>query len=629
MGCHETGRQPDGQPGPVGAAAAAGNTGAVGGAGIGSVTPLSWDLLASRVPIRMATRQLHRAELEYLAERVDSSSRILTFLERVAAAGTRDQGEPEQIEWAAILSRTRALLAQMTAGLDYYGLTRNFVPLVTLDAYKDVIRELLRLGTHIEQTHDRYWAEEISAEAKLRELDEAFAASSALVLSARTELTKLNQNATAAQDSVRLLAQALDSQERALRDGDVEFREAVAANAGCDFGEVLKFVSTVVSVGRAVAGDVTAIVGAIAPNAVAPADRPQVGAGLRGIVDTVKVVRGGIEDMRTQYHSIRNLIDAERDAAKLIVTRDDFERQLEPYLALPAALRYRERLRLFVATAQSMNQKTLEHTSLRIAAQSSAAEIARREAEVARVRTATVAARDPSISECVTFMRRLLDQAKTDLVRALHSESRAYEFWALEEQRFVFDDRNMAALESTHARILALELAAMERRNGAASAFHGIEVRRTIEQLPEQFAALTRGEKVAIAIDETEVDFEDIASVAVTEAVVRLEGVVPRQRPIRLTLTHSGRSRFRTEDGSIREYTHRPRTASLRFRVGNPDEHLFDTTNNLGGQDGRYADISPFSVWFLEIPSQLNDADLSGVRALTIVFKGHFRSLQM
>lgn len=608
------GRMPPGPPGASGAGASDGQAGAPGLSFAPEITVVGEAELASAFSLPQLLMVLHRAEVAYLNEDYRRCVGDLTWIERLARARTEaglDAADAE--EWGALRRRAASLASQLAAGFDFYGLPKNHAPRVALDVYKRDVESLGSIAQGIEETYEAFRAAAKGAERN--PLREALIQSTRLIASLEAEQRGAQEVARKAQDSAALLTTSLQAQEAELFASNDALQAAIQRQAGCSFGDVLRVVNAVVAVGRAAYGDITGILGAV--SSVAGPD-----AGTQtpeGVIAQVRKVAAGVEDLRAQYGKVKDLLQERKHAAKLIMDRAEFDRAIEPYRALPEAQACRARLDAYLATVDTINHMLVDQHAALLRAEAIAAEVAQRRHEEVRVRNTLAASFDGALADHVAFFGRLYRRARDLLCRALHREFRAYQYWALAEDRFRVDDRSVTSLLATQAALIAQCEDALERFKRPASVVHNLVVALEEAEMGSEFARLREGRPLTFLVPTTHDAFRELAAVFVQDVAVRVPGAATRDGRLYVRLVHQGRATVVTPAHEAREYLHESVPTLL---INNLRDGAV-MRQSLGGKEGVFASVSPFALWTLDL-SASRGLDLAAVHTIELDFTATF-----
>jgi hypothetical protein len=641
----------NGNRGPVPAPASDGNAGAGRNPVSSLVDPT---LISNAASISQALMLLHRAELDYLNSRFNECLTALHWLElltRTTPSVTEPPGGfptgtivPVAAEWNALRERTLTLLAQLRAGLSFFGLPKDNVPLVTLQTFRFAVESMLSVAASLEAEHERYFGLNALVADKITALNTAIDRARSAIRDLEGEQIRLDgapgseplgglKNET--QNEVARLSNAVAVQERILNEATQAFKDAVAARAGagCSFGDVIRAVGTLISVGRAVSGDVTAIVGAVTAFGEGGKDLPD-------IVKLVRSVSGNIDDIRNNFNAVRNLFPGQPDAAKLFVDRERFKETLEQFKDLPEAQRLKQQIEVYVQAVQARNQKVLDYTAYALRSEQVRAELIQRNAELTRIQStrATLRGRDPDLPEYVVFLGKLLNEAKGMLIRALYQEQRAFDYWALRDSNFQVSDSSVATLSATHNRLTndVLQQLVLFGRGPQSFDFNEVQVELLPADLPEAFARFRQNGREGGRLDFTfDLNSNALglgrAAVKVSGVRIVIDGVAtPNNRSVVAYLLHSGRALFQDVNRGEHQFSHKPRSVRYEYDINTGLPLSQNDTNNLRGAGNDFADLSPFTLWSLFITDELNPGiDRSNITRVQLAFTGFFMPLNI
>jgi len=279
----------------------------------------------------------------------------------------------------------------------------------------------------------------------------------------------------------------------------------------------------------------------------------------------------------------------------------------------------------------------LEYTALTLRYIQIGAEIDHNKSEIDRINNLKALTKDPEVVEFVSMMGRLFTQARSNVIRALYQEHRAYQYWALDDTPFPFvGDQTTAQLDSTNATLQVLELQAKELRGRSKQPFQDLSLTlkkadfadltaNSKEPTYSTWDAFQRTGKLAFQISLDHPEFAGLNTDVLVSAVkLTVPEASTHNGQLRADLIHMGRSLFKRPDGAEFVFLHQPRVTFLWFDM-KTGKYFTPIDNNLGGEEDQFAYLSPFAFWTLVIDSQINpDLRLGAVEQVVLEFSGTF-----
>jgi hypothetical protein len=631
--CRGNGRAATGSSGPQGNSGQPGSNGPQGSSAILNPSDAAKHVIVlseykeiSRTSsINQLLLILHAAELDYLngnsealTERLAWLQNLVEYDEACSTSWLPGPG-PNLAEVRGLRARVKTLIAQLQAGLDFYGLPSDYVPLVALDLYKTTVKDILQNAGEVENAFLRYQDLKNSQDVRLGALDQALHVAKDNLSALTSEMQRLDKSSGEAQDAVADLTLLLEEQYRALIQADEAFRRAVASRASCDLLNTLQFVGTLVPVVSGAYGNVAALV--VQAQKLGKPDTQ-----VRDIVTTLKMASNTLGSMKTAFNDIRSLVVAQGNTAKIAMAEEDIDNAVKPYLDMGEAQNYRALAHLYVETAKARNAKQMEYTSLALEAAAQQAKISQQVEEIARTEGKKAETNDPNVVEAVVFIGKLLAETKQRAIRALYKERRCFEYWSLTRTRFSVQDQDVGRLVATHNDLVSDELEAREDRNRALQSFNAAAVIIAPEDDPLRFARFRETGRLTFEIPPDHPGFNHgYAAITVSDVSLAIPGAKTKEDVLTAYLTHSGRSTFLSPSKQIIRFSHARRVTNLTFSLTDASSVKTPTKNNLGGDVGAYSYISPFTVWTLSIDKAYNpELDLQHVSSINFTFNGYF-----
>lgn len=594
---------------------------------------------------------LHYIEIRYLNEKYQDVGLLLSWLESVTednpgsqTAKINEIGSPSpttivptKAEWGSIRKRVQVLRAQLRAGLDFYGMPRNYVPSVSLESYQETIRELTKIARNIETSYKNYFSDKQSAEQRVAALRTAVDNCRLQLQLLGSEGNKIASKIDEEYSQITALTDRLEMRKQALMAAGQELENEIKARTGgCNLGDALTFAASLYATYQTGFVGIQNVYQAV--NKFSNSEFAVTNA-----IQTIKTVGSNLDEIKNAYNGLKDkLSNLRSNEAKIAISLENYEKVLAPFKDLGAAKKYEQQVSLFLDVAQTRNQKIMDYSSLLIQKEKVAAQLKQLQEEMARQQSLLAQkAINPSLVECVTFMDKLLTEAKANLIYFLYQEHRAYEYWGLTTEPFNVWDQDITGLEAKHGQIVGLQMQKAEARNRAPQQLITQVVLKS-DDYPEIFDELRQTGKMIFTLPESHEAFNrGWSSVTIREAMVEVAGVKTSDNILSVKLTHAGKSRFVDTQRRIIDFTHHPRSTNITYNlldgkacaaggnifIGYPCTPL---SNNLGAGPGNgYAYLSPFATWNLEIPDSVNKGlDRNGITEIKLLLTGQFLPFQ-
>ncbi|MEM9886301.1 MAG: hypothetical protein AAF849_10435 [Bacteroidota bacterium] len=585
---------------------------------------------------------LHEAEIEYLNKRFESSFKRLSYLEELLSEGKKtateavdlqeDQNEPyNEQQLTSILERTHVLLLQLAQGLDFYGEYPDYVPLTSISIYESFIDSMLDLSTAIETSYDNYYEKNQSKEAQRKSIQLAVDSlenqRDNLLLSKEQIIVEIDQGRKQIADLLEEVL--LLEQEVALAKS--AFVEAVSREAACGFSDILKAGAAVASIASgvgAISGGV-ALLNQTSEYVQRQKIKDRFEKGAKYITKHAKEVQGGFDGISKGYQDIKDIIDKERDGAKLIAAEGDFEAAVAKFENLPEAREYRRLMRQLINLNKTRNNKILE-TDAKIT-RLGEIEVTFREYEenIQVVSSRLLNLFNPRLLEYVVFFERALASAKASLLRGIVMEHKALQYWGLSKSLIPknLQDRNIDQLKAFHLGFKDKYLRIIEDRNAVPQKISPSKMTFERAEHFNYFQLLDKVGRFSFELDTNHPSYRFYARVLINTAEVKLDIRGKNDNWIWVFLRHNGNCSFIDMLGNKHSFSHRKRDRVAEIVPGRNSTIL-----NLGGEIGQYAYLSPFTHWTFMIQfgdsegNPLTDKEIAVVskkiKKIHISFKG-------
>lgn len=638
---------------------------------ITSVNQFDYNQTGELADISFCLMLLHKVQLDYFSENYEACYPRLIWLVKLTstASGTKvpplgHTGYPSpgympgsEEEWISIHNQARALLSQLYAGLDFFGHPQNYVPRIAYSSYKEVIKSLIDLGTLIEAQYNTYRQHQDAAQIQLGDLRIAISQSKTLIVHLEDEGAQIQvEISSLAKDIVAMRDQAF-AYEKLLYNADLTFQEAVNNQnnqSSCSFGNTLKAVFSVMTVPASLSsgfGAVSNLVNLSEGKLDAQfqqsleadhSDKPL-------LLRKVEVAGQDFEGISKAWGKISGQVPDRADNAKILVSQENFEKTLKPYLDLPQAQKYKDLMRSYVELVTTRNSKIADYTSKQKRIDVMNADILQNKEQIKRMQNIGETLVDPGLVETKVFLGRLYTGAKTNLVQLLYQERRAWEYWALRRHDFSVSDQDIAGLAALHGIFINDELSIKNSRNRSDQPLDNITVNVSDgSEMTEGVPPATRLPHAIVMHDAfnnfrdplsldfgrisffVPIDYPSInlgfAGVTVKQVNIEIPGLKTDAAQLKISLLHSGKALFRDTQGNKIEFQHNSVDTEIVYKLKSTGLST-PINNNLIGTNNEYAYLSPFTVWTLFINPSFHPAlNLTEVSHISLTFSGFFLS---
>lgn len=603
-----------GRPGTDGKPATEPDSAVRGTAGNVDIKPLTETEQIPRADWSWLSKYTLSAEDDHLNGRIDECLAKLTWLQLIVLPHLSDVSGMER----RVDNKANAIRANIIAGLDPFGRSQSFVNLMTVDQLERHVERVMASARVVEDTLESLKARSVEQNSKVSAARAALAAVRQHSTDTRSAIHADFQQVKELKRQIESLHMELRTLWVQLQDASVEFKDALAASAGCSFNDVLTFASLVATV-YATGGAAVAAFSSSATALIKLREYSRTGdedetwfqgmeADAKQITAIVRPAGDAIGDLRSSYAEAKTLfaqMDKDRvtapgaeppsDEVKLLANKSSFDEAIAPYIGLGAAREYKRLMDLFVSMSEARNNLIVEHdgivrriwdrwTSIRIAT----AEWAERSAGLDL---------DFDMDDHVTFLEKALQQIKVDSIRSLTDLARSINYMTGEAVSVPYDRSSIATIASSFARIsAAYQQSLSQLANAAVDSL--AEIRTPLKDVltPSAKAAFLAGDPVFFTLDCGEGDlFAGTFAVMARQISIHPQGEAGA--PFRITFQHQGRSIMRTRTGGVRAFTHNPVRAFQQHNAEGAPIYA----GNLGADFSTFMGVSPYGPWKMTV----------------------------
>ena len=542
------------------------------------------------------------------------------------AAAAQAVGALESKVRAGIHNSAVISLMRLQQGLDFYGHSYNWTPVLNLENLMTRTGQLIQLGKVVEDQYNRYLDKAATDKARMRSFIEAKQNIDRKLGDFLTEIDKLRPQIEDFETEVRDYSEDLRHQRTVLLEGELKFKDELIKflqeEEGLGFEQFLDMLATVIGC----AGGVVSGVGGIKTAFDAVKKATEFSKKVSSVVNIFKQAKATIESVRKAYSTVKDYLDESNpNAAKILVDGEEFDALLKKYLGkFDAAGELRKAMDYYLELVQARNMAAYNYTTL-------VAQLLNLKTQHDQVYdtiqhlNAEVAGHQDNVLPIYTaFVKDAYEDLQRNLLRNIYQENRAYQYWALRDRQLKTSDLNIATLAATHERLIS-EIDGFREDNEAFSDFTQ-KLTISAERYPNEFAAMLASRSLAFRLRiRDEPGFMNMSHVIARKFRLEFPEIDGGDHVLFVNLVHSGQALLNSDvnldkPGVLHQFSHRPRIRPYRIDYK-------DQTNvaggNLGEGDQGYIGLSPFAVWRIDFDINGNQwLDLSKLKTVILTFEG-------
>lgn len=628
---------PNGQAGAWGANGAATPISINGQSSLSGQWPVggNYDGIGAYLPLCQMTLEQEGAKLAYLNAAASQQSDgtyadVVTFYnwifrttqQYLANATTQNQIALQQICVSAQIA-----LSRLAAGLDYFGDTSNWAPVLDYQFYGNRVSELITLCGTIQSSY--------TSALNASNSGQAAAAQNAI-----TTLQADLQNYSNLEQSVSSQIAAIDSTvvtlstqisdqiaavQQAFNTAQIQFTETLFSNA-CPFSEIVTVVKSLAQIATAAASaeeDLVGSIESIAENSATIFDN------IQNTINQIQTAEAEWSALQQAWGQIQ--IDVNSGNNALIISDETgFDSLINTYFSdLPDAETVEDDVNTLLNLAQARNQALMTATNLQaqlIALQTQYKQTAAQMEYLAGISAAGYA---PQLPEYLSFLQSALYTALNDLLNNLYFMNQAYCYWGVISSPIVFESLDVGTLSATYNDILDDIEEWLEKTGRPFAAFQGIEVPITVADNAAAFALLQQTQQLSVQIEiDSNGPFQELYNVTAETVAVSLQGITPPSgAQLFVNLIQNGPDQCQDQSGNIVTFSHTPRPVPFEYSYA---QNEILVTGTIGDTSQGFNGLSPFANWILDFSAPMNswlfannNELLKQVTGLTLTFSGY------
>ncbi len=643
-------KAPDGKDGALGGeATSAGSTGATGPAGgplkfngapfTGAAPPpysftaLAQDLSLSQLLIAQNAADQDflnaKSEPEFVAV-ADAYTWLVQidepFTDSHAAIDAARVSVPEQKVRAGIHNSAVVSLMRLQQGLDYYGHSYNWAPVLNLNNLVTRTSQIINLGKVVEDQFNRYLDKTLTDKQRMQAFGQAKQEIDRKLAEFVSEIEKLQPQIDAFDAEVAKYSESLRKQRTLLLEGQLKFKdeliEYLRKENDLGFEGFLDMIGTLISCAAGVVEGIGGIKTAIDAVKKAGEFSKQV----KGIVEVLKKAKATIDSIKKAYATITEYVDSGNpNAAKIMVDGGEFDKFLKKYLGkFDAAGELRKALAYYQTLAQARNMAAYNYTTLVAQVLSIQAQHDQLYSGIQHINAEIAVHQDNVLAIYTAYLKDAYEDVQRNLLRNIYQENRAYQYWSLKDRPLQTNDLNIATQAAAHDRLMA-DIDAFRENNEAFSDFNQKLV-VSADRYPNEFAAMPESRSLTFELDiRKEPGFENMRFIIARSFTLEFPEVADGDHVLFVNLVHSGQAVLNSDTNldkldAVHVFSHRPRVLPYKIDYKEPDN---TAGGNLGEGDQGYIGLSPFTLWRIDFGLKGNEwLDLKVIKTVKLTFSG-------
>jgi hypothetical protein len=627
-------RQPgarDGDAGADGSPASPAIDGTGGKYTANTLTDTSALLINDECLLSQLLLSMRVAEIAYLEKDFTTARSFYQWIGGLTSKASGTSGLPA--EFAGLHQQCRALIDQLSQGLDFFGNPLNYVPIVTLDYYQQSLDGMLATGNQIETVYNAYTAYLQQQTHDFTGMQHAIDRANDVIKACKDMQSDLLQQITGLVPVIDQLTDSMAKQYGVLLQADADFQKAAHdLNNGCGWANLLALVKTIISVGLSSYNlfKATSFKDAISPT------KDFIDLGIK--IDKGKVVEwpnpigGDVPSISGAWTEINpNRAPDVDDAKKLVLKEEEFDKAIKPYLDLPQAKNYKSQVHDYIGLAQSRNAKLLEYTNALVQYKSVSGKITQKQEEVKRITVDMASQNIPGLIPYRNFLFGLYQDFKGMCLKYLYQENRAYIYWSQADNPFNIVDNSFTGLGVFHSNLKGKIINQINTYSQPDQPINDIKILLTAngsDNRAKQFQQLKENNSISFQLHTDDDKFVGWANVLLTNFKIFIPGVVmPSSGNLYIQLWHQGRVVVISPTGTQSNYTHNQVLSVYEYTLDN-GKPVAVAGGSLGG-DGTGGNkkriaLSPYATFTIKLPPKFNAGlKLDGVQQIEIHFSGY------
>lgn len=537
-----------------------------------------------------------------------------------------------------LLARAYAMARKVSLGLDFFGYTIERTPLLSFEAYADIIRTtVLPQATQIEQSFNSYWDASQTQEGKRQAIRESTSAARLGVSNLDIEVARSREEARQLLSDIPALDRKVESAYTLLMTREKELTAAIRSkNNQCDL------LGTLVAVGTIVAGVSSGGAGFIAAAGAAKklySDYDAHNGSLAELWDNKKLLQDDFQEIAKDAKTFTDSVKSIQEAVKKLspeqlrlpqfrMERSKFDEVAKQFADIPAAAKYKEAGYDYLKCVETRNQSIVDYNAALVQLIEFQAKSDAAKRIVDKFASLLARAFDPSEAIVVSLMSRLYIDTLSLAAQMVHSEKKALAYHFARPADAPLSKLNVATITSAHQKVVLQDwVSAKERFRVKRLLADGLLTLSLQDMVAkEAWTAFQKTGLLAFTIRRDHPKYvavlEALPGLRLTGLSLSLKGAktATGQTQIPWLLTQGGLETIYSADGTSFSFSHR----SIPVRGFTPVaggksliQPDFSELNVLAG-------ISPYASWLLALSRNSTlGLDLTGLKEAELQLYGY------
>ena len=536
--------------------------------------------------------------------------------------------KPEQQVRARIHNSAVVSLMRLQQGLDYYGHSHNWTPVLNLVNLTSRTGELITLGKVVEDQFNRYLDKGLADKERMQAFTKAKQEIDRKLAQFDAEIEKLKPQIENLWTEVEKHSEALRRQRTVLVEGQLKFKDELIKylreQNDLTFDTFLDMLGTVIGC----AGGVVEGVGGIKTAIDALKKAEEFSKQIKNVVEIFKKAKATIDNISKAYKSVKETFDdGNPNAAKILVDGEAFDKLLKEYLdKVDSAGELRVAMDYYVELGQARNVAAYNYTTLVAQMLTIQAQHDQLYQGIQHINAEMAARQDNMLPVYTAYLKDAYEDVQRNLLRNIYQENRAYQYWSLRNRQLQTDDLNIATLAATHQQLIS-DIDSFRENSQTFNNFKQ-EVVISADQYPNEFADLRRSKALTFRLDIRDEDgFQNMRYIIAREFKLNFPEVKDNSHVLFVNVVHTGEAVLNSDinldkAGALHVFSHRPRLAPYKIDYKNPAN---TAGGNLGDDNQGYIGVSPFALWRLDFNLRGNEwLDLNTIKTVSVTFSGRF-----
>lgn len=513
---------------------------------------------------------------------------------------------------------------QLSQGLDFYGNSCGYVPLLSYSTYSEALDKLIDNFKQLEDSYHAYFLAEKEDQKKADQFQKALSQQESIISQAAGDLEELKNLGYQTAYDIFTYTDSILQKRKALDNAIQNLKDDISSYFNFNWKDFLNACSMIAFAPSSSLMYMTQV-GTIVYNAeesVTQDDGIEVNKDY--LVAKMQSTSASLDTITESYSKLKDGSFQPEDpgANKIIVEQQDFFKFLDNFQkSFPNKIDSIKKIFLdYVGIITDRNNKILHYNAIVKLMKKTKHKID----EARKIKDLSLSEKSllqPDLPFMTAYMSKVYIDARAQIMQVLYTLSKAYEFWSLIKTNFLASDLPPSGLN--HAELVKLKSDVIEAKLKALNSLKsipqnfpkyeekpGLLIRfddpHILDTFKKSNVAILSVSEVRETTNDSDSPLAKLSDIRIKNVRAWLRGAKIKENLkvidalLKVNITHTGKETIVSQENQVFQFYHDP--LSKEFIYYSNSKEIFSDTNFGGNiENNEYAMIGPFTTWRIEL----------------------------